>query len=322
MRLALQSIPETLQDSYARLLRGIPEHDRIIAREALQWLSFSSRPLYLEELNEAVILEEDMDVIDQDARLQQINITLEICRGLVEVRDERVRLAHSSVKTFLTSEWCANSDVAFFALASDQGDKVLLRKCLQYLSLQELRCGPCLLWEALEKRNDDFPLIRYAAFHWALHARVVKLGAEEKSKIMQFLDTSTLPRGGNFGAWVQILVPDVDIQSIESTQPLYYAASFGLLDVVKAILEADMHINIDAGGGRRGSTPMFVACWRGYFDVASVLHDAGARVDIEDPSTFYTVVDLLEHLKSSNILAWELLNKITASPGSVQDNAG
>lgn len=106
IREALQQMPVDLNSTYVSMLKRISPADRVMARRALLWLSFSSRPLYLSELCEAVVLEKDDTTLDSDSRLQQPHLVLDICKGLADYNLEtrQVTLAHSSIKTFLTSE--------------------------------------------------------------------------------------------------------------------------------------------------------------------------------------------------------------------------
>lgn len=292
VRQALKTLPETLSASYSGILSRIPLTDWAIARDALLWLSFSAQPLTLEELNEAVILEDGQTTIDDESRLHQQDAVLEICRGLIELNSGHASLAHSSVKTYLTSTDIASSNVAHFGLDLGEGNRTLMHKCLLYLSLDHFRSGYCLTPAGLEERFDEYPLLEYAAQYWAVHARAFEFRQEDRAAVMRFLETRKSPRGGNFGAWVQTLIPDSNLSHVQQTEPLYYAASFGLLPVVAAILEAGEDININARGGRHGSTPLFVACWRGYFDVARLLIGAGANPLLVD-SSGHTVATLL-----------------------------
>ena len=101
--------------------------------------------------------------------------------------------------------------------------------------------------------------------------------------------------------WVQTLVPETDTRTIDNTEPLYYAASFGLVPVVKAILASDPNVNINARGGRFNSPSLFVACWRRNYEVAEILLKAGADPRAPDFSTgdwhtVFTVFDTMEKL--------------------------
>ena len=259
------------------------------------------RPLSLAELNEAIMLGDDQTSVDDETRLSQDDLILRLCQGLIEIqantardydqlaKSTRIVLGHSSVKTYLASSDIRTSRASFFGFDEPAGNAILMRKCLQYLSFSQFQSGYCDNVSDIANLTNDYPLLAYAAYSWALHAASTSpTSFADKTLILRFLATKTLPNGGNFALWVQLLIPDVDRASVERTQPLYYAASFGLTAVVATILESAHRdsVDINALGGRFGSTPLFVACWRDHFDVARLLLDAGARTEGRDSSGF------------------------------------
>lgn len=65
-------------------------------------------------------------------------------------------------------------------------------------------------------------------------------------------------------------------ENIINTRPLYYAASFGLVDVVRLILLTEKDSDIDALGGRASSSALHVAVYRSHPEVVKVLLERGA----------------------------------------------
>src|SRR5437764_417870 len=119
LRKTLKSLPKTLDDTYARILLSIDEGYIQDALKILQWLSFSTRPVLIKEVAEvvAVDLERSHPRFDPEQRLHEPHDLLVICSSLVttssvtfELPDgelegtEELRLAHFSVKEYLTSE--------------------------------------------------------------------------------------------------------------------------------------------------------------------------------------------------------------------------
>lgn len=291
---ALKTLPATLEDTYAEILLKIPEKDKSLAQMALLWLAFAKRPMTLAELNEAIILEDDMTDIDQDDRLCRKETTLQVCRGLIDCYAGIASLSHSSVKTFLLESKSIDMELAGHAFKD--GDRILMAKCLHYLSMTPFRFGACENRRTFTERLERYPLLRYAAHSWALHASSFNLERSDLDSIMKFLQTWRLHSGGAHASWVQILQPNISSWKDKvwaHTQPLYYAASFGLRDLVKLILQEDKYVDVNARGGRNGSTPLFVACWREHFDVALLLLDAGANVSIIDPGVQMKPLELL-----------------------------
>lgn len=210
-------------------------------------------------------------------------------------------LAHSSVAKFLMTPVIFSSKAAYFALRPDEGDRVLMNMCLQYLSMDCFASGPCKTVDEFASRLQSYPLFLYAATCWAMHANSFELNQLDVDSIMKFLQTHRLSTGGNYCSWIQILLPETPMQGVmrlRDIHPLYYAASFGLTKIVRLILQNDKEVNVDTRGGRTGSTPLFIACWRGYFDVARILISAGADPTIVDRGVG---LDVFEFLRSCYI---------------------
>lgn len=289
----MQTLPGTLLETYVNILERIEPSDWELARAALFWLSFSKRTLTLRELNEAVMLEETCTVFDDDMELVSPQILLQICQGLItQDKFGAVILAHASIKDFLTSEWIRSSNVKYFSLDPRTADRIIIRQCLAYLCLENFRSGASPYLHIIQEREENRPFLKYAAQFWATHGLSCEFEDQERELINRLFDSKHLPNRGNFGVWVQTLVRDGRFESIQSTEPLYYAASFGLVPVVKAILASDPEIDIDARGGRFRSTPLFVACWRSNYEVAQLLLKAGADPNLIDNSTGLTVFSL------------------------------
>jgi hypothetical protein len=281
----LKTLPGTLRETYVNVLKKIEPSDWELTRAALFWLSFSKRTLTLRELNEAVVLEDTCTVFDDDMELVSPRILLQVCQGLI-TQDQfgAVVLAHASIKDFLTSEWISSSSVKYFSLDPTTADQTIMRQCLTYLCLENFRSGATPSSHMRHERERNHPFLKYAAQFWATHGLSCEFDGHDRELVNRLFDSKHLPNRGNFGVWVQTLLGGVSFESILSTEPLYYAASFGLVPVVKAILASDPELDIDARGGRFRSTPLFVACWRSNYKVAQLLLKAGADPNLVDSS--------------------------------------
>jgi ankyrin repeat protein len=94
---------------------------------------------------------------------------------------------------------------------------------------------------------------------------------------------------------------------IAQTEPLYYAASYDMGSVIRLLLKSEARENIDKQGGRRQSTPLYIACWRGNTNAAMLLVEAGANPFIID-SSGYTSRELAESRGMHDVVA--LMDKI------------
>lgn len=302
VRDTLQDMPTTLNDTYVSILGRIQDHDREIAREALLWLCFSLRPLTLDELAEAVILRESDRDIDDDCRLTRPIIIIDICRDLIVHSDNFVTLAHDSIRSFLTSPHIRSTPAAFFALDPASAHSQILRKCLCYLRLGEFASGPVAEVTTFYNRFKSYPLASYAATYWPTHSERYTITPNDESLILSFFDTKNLPNGSSFDSWVQLLLETQQLEPIRNTQPLYYAASFNMLAVLKILLRPELGTDLNRSGGRFGSTPLFVAIWRGNIEAVKLLLEAGADPSIPDQTSLITGQELAASSHLTEIL--------------------
>lgn len=279
-------MPQDLNETYARLLMRLSTSspDRNLLRRTLLWLSFATRPLSLLELADAVVLEESDTGIDNDSRLCVPEILIDISHGLVDYEREsmNVALTHSSIKTFLTSDWTQQSPVADFMLKSENVHKDMMRICLTHLCFSEFKDGCGQSAFVCDERLTRYPLLAYAAKNWVFHAK--DIDEEDWRRIRPFLATSALAKGGNFGWWLQLITGNISPHVVEQTNPLYYAASFGYNSLVAAILEFNPQVELEAPGGNQGSTALQVACFRKRRQVSRLLVEAGADAFSKDGS--------------------------------------
>ncbi|KAJ5285643.1 hypothetical protein N7524_000949 [Penicillium chrysogenum] len=300
MRQALRNLPGTLRETYANMLERIAPDDWKVAHEALFWLSFTKQPLTLRSLNEIVVTDETSKTLDEDMMLVPPHILLEICQGLItEDQDGYLNLAHASVKDFLTSDWIRSSRVQYFTLDPATADQKAMHSCLTYLCLDNFARGYLTCPENPSRVREDHPFMAYAANFWPQHGAACDFGDPKQDMVHKFFATRSLPGRGNYGMWMQMLLRTTagsntnDAVAIDGTHPLYYAASFGMVPVVKSILASEPDIDVNAPGGRIGATPVWIASLRFNFEVVDILLRAGADPSIRDPGSGLNVLDLL-----------------------------
>ena|SRR5438046_7708293 len=80
---ALKTLPETLDETYDRILSSIAKEDREDAKFVLQLLSVSFQPLSLEEVAEALAVNMENQRFEPENRLMDLTAVLEICSSLV-----------------------------------------------------------------------------------------------------------------------------------------------------------------------------------------------------------------------------------------------
>ena len=289
----------------------IPKDNQAFAREAMTWLCFAFRPLSSAELCEALAFNELNTTLDQSHRLLDDHDLLRWCQGLITYRprNSAVTLSHSSVRTYLLSDHIKHGPSCFISIDETAAERLLLRKCLTYMMFTDFGKGYYPTFREWEAVSRQWPLLGYASIHWASHSHVLdaELEPDDQDLISRLYSTSNNGRGGNFGFWVQCLYPEAECRVARDTQPLYYAASFGLRAVVRSLISANSDIDLDAVGGRYDSTALQVACFRGHYGVAQDLLDAGANPYYRDwhggSSLFYALYhgddDIAELLRKS-----------------------
>lgn len=283
IRLALRELPKGLDETYDKILAKVVSSDVEIVRRILVWVSFTMLPLTLREIHEAIAIEVGLDELDEDSRLRSPQDILDLCGSLISLSESgHVRLAHLSVREYLLSSSVAkHRTLSIFALNDSKANYELAINCLTYLSFRDLRSGPCTTAQAYTERTITFPLVGYAALCWAYFVRRTSIDAQLRRLISEFFS----PRSRSiFMSWVQILNASNEAQwdfYPHHATPLYYAASFGLIDTVKDILQ-DPEVDLDAPGSRFGGTALHAAVLREHIEVMGLLLAAGANPNQAD----------------------------------------
>ncbi len=84
VRAELKTLPQTLHETYDRILLSVDQLHQPFVRSALRWLAFSARRLTLPELSEACAIDPAADDFDPElVRLNDDSTILELCGALV-----------------------------------------------------------------------------------------------------------------------------------------------------------------------------------------------------------------------------------------------
>lgn len=302
IRQAMAVIPKSLDETYERILLEIDEihHPEVI--KILKALTASNSFLVLEEIVE--ILAVDLDSIpprfEPDRRLIDPKSILSMCSSLVTISKETrwaasgnqetisaLRFAHTSVVDYLL---CSKSfKPSQFRFSRQSARQFIAQTCLVYLLNPEFSDGCAGV--QFKQKMKGFPFLGHSFWHWPEYLQREEgdpenhLDERTKEVLQTFFATSKLPSGGNFAFWVGMLIPYSPIQYILNTQPLYYAASFGLTEVVRIILDTEKDIDINALGGRANASALHAAVYRGHVDIVRMLLEK--RADPNLPNVFH-----------------------------------
>ena len=318
VRRTLDELPESLDETYERVLREIRKPNRDHARRVLQCLVVAVRPLEVKELAEVLAVDfddaEGIPKLKPDWRWEdEEQALLTSCSSLimtVETEDLRVvQFSHFSVKEYLTSERLAISSgyVSRYHIDLEPAHIILAQACMGIL----LRSHDRVEDNDVMKRS---PLAGYAAEHWVSHARFERVSAFLR-KPMEYLFDPDKPY---FAAWVQLHDMDTSPKqpfriyaTLEKSggTSLYYAALCGLQDTVEhLVVKYPQHVNTSGGLYR---APLVAALAGRHFQTARHLLHNGAHIDIHDDNG---VTPLLEAAWYGDLEMVQLLLDYEADP--------
>jgi hypothetical protein len=179
---ALRSLPKTLDETYQRILEKISPLNSQEALNTLRWISFATRPLFIEELIEVCAINLSADLEFDVAERYEPSDILDLLTGLIVINPplkfaERplykthvVTFSHFSVLEYLLGTRIISSTASLYSVEIPYSNHVIARCCLAYL----------ICCNSFKLRKEDFPLRQYAWDYWAWHA-VSRLARATKS---------------------------------------------------------------------------------------------------------------------------------------------
>ena len=287
IRRVLEELPESLDETYERILRTIKKSNQEHAYRMLQCLVAAARPLRVEELAEVLAFDFNADGIPKLNVAwrweDQEEAVMSTCSSLVIVvkddsEDSRiVQFSHFSVKEFLMSSRLAesSSDVSRYHILPEPAHTVLAQACLGVLLQLDDHIN--------RDKIKNFPLARYAAVHCVKHARVENVSSHIMDGMKCLFDADK----PHFAAWLWVYNEDLGYNCSMRTTfpekpdavPLYYASLFGLRDLAAKLL-AEHPEDVDAKGGSE-VTPLHASAINGHISVSSLLIDHLRNPDIQ-----------------------------------------
>ena len=286
LRQYLNELPDTLDETYERILKGINKAQKDNAHRLLQCLTVAVRPLRVEELAELLAFdfrastEGGIPTLKEDWRWDdEEEALLSTCSSLITIvpRDDSrvVQFSHFSVKEYLTSSRLARSqhgEVSRFRIDLEPAHTIMAQACLATLLRLDEHTG--------DGNAKMSPLVKYAAEHWVDHAQIGKVSSRVRDGMDDLFDRSK----PHFAAWLRVH----DMDEIWSTfspfprdgtgSPLYYAAFCGFYDVAECLITKHPE-QVNARGGRN-LCPLPAALYKKHLHIANLLHQHNAVVDV------------------------------------------
>jgi hypothetical protein len=234
VRRILEDLPESLDETYERILREIRKPNQGHAHRMLQCLIAAVRPLRVKELAEVLAVDfvaEGVPKLNVGWRWEdQEEAVMLACSSMViivEDGDSRiVQFSHFSVKEYLMVNRLAEPirDISRYHIRPEAAHTILAQACLGVL----LR-----LDDHVNRDNiENFPLARYAAQYWPTHARLENASSRIKDGMECLFDADERL---TFATWLWIYNEDEKYRSMSTLShpekpeavPLYYAARLG-----------------------------------------------------------------------------------------------
>jgi hypothetical protein len=240
LQATLESLPETLDETYERILCSIDKERSESALKILQWLAYSARPLQIEEAADVIAVNvKSRPRIDPESRLLEPRDILTICSSLVTTNTditgstcgkevgEQIRLAHLSVRDYLISKRILDGKASQYSIQEIRAHESIAQVSLAYLLGLGEPGSLCV------KTAQHFPLTGYAAEYWPQHTRALGKETEQIVELSMELFSSR----DAFANWIRLYDSDkastipVAARRLNSVAaPLYYASQGGLQD--------------------------------------------------------------------------------------------
>ncbi|KAK3305292.1 uncharacterized protein B0T15DRAFT_484939 [Chaetomium strumarium] len=303
----ISSIHQDLDQLYHKLIQDMDE--KAASLKLMQWICFATRPLTLDELRWALVIDADcsferfqdakLDVTDADMMETRLKA---LSRGLAEavpsynVPDadmmERTREAlshdleeaeppsntkvvqfiHQSVKDFFVDKGLSALDMnAKSDFAVGTAHYRLSRACIRYLSMEEIRRSTA---RDRDKLKSEFPLLHYATTSWVAHVRRSQEKEISQDDLLNSFEWPSEARLEVWEVWVQIY-SILDRYSghcpREGTSIVHVASRYQLMGPLRAILRrtGQTIAAVDAKD-EDGRTPLSWAAENGHEAVAVI----------------------------------------------------
>ena len=301
IRHALAELPETLDETYERTLRGINKANWEFAHRIFQFVSVASRPLCVKELADLLAFDFEAGSIPkfyEDWRLEDpADAILSTGSTLLAIVNDDweyspvIQFSHFSVKEFLTSTRLSEStDIISrrYHVSTTPAHTLVAQACLGILlHLDD---------DVTSDRLKDFPLVEYAVKHWVDHARFEDVSRNVEDGMKQLFD----PRKPHLAICVWICYRAIFTWEQTKTPlplpqtSLHYAASWGLHAAVEFLI-IEHSQNVCSQDSTDKSTPLHLASKNGHVKAACKLIERKA-----DPTAKNDDGDTPLHLASES----------------------
>ena len=261
---ALNSLPPTLDATYARILKRVNEsnHDaRVLVQRSLRWIAYARYELSYAELCEAISVNPGDTLLNREG-IPAVEEILRCCSSLVRksADDFGLEFAHFTVEEYLQKlDEPANNEFGAYHIQRLPCHIGLAEVCLTYLNLDDFKQVDITDEEARTRRMKDYALRSYAVKNWQRH---VDCGMTNE-RIFHLTQQLFRPsKSSNFVTWAQdynLLLYQEDAYDIAklsdmftfdavnlrlaTTGPLHYAAILAIPELCTWLLDERCEVN-------------------------------------------------------------------------------
>lgn len=174
-RKALKELPPNLNETYLRILQRLPRDKAPLVQLILHSIAFANPRLTTEQLREILSVPKTGGTLTRSSRIRESAIQ-ELCSSLIRRSNDELyfEFAHFSVQEFLCNVDLLKDKFEPFIISESRFNRLMVVQCLNYLQLDNFKHAPNTAVDHIAymtKRNDDYPLYKYAAFSWLTYAR-------------------------------------------------------------------------------------------------------------------------------------------------------
>ncbi|KAF8539493.1 hypothetical protein BDD12DRAFT_924175 [Trichophaea hybrida] len=225
---ALGRLPRTLFETYDRMLEYIEEDSVELACKAFQLIVHSERPLTIEELVEALAVNNNDTRLDLSATFSDPRDLYRICSSLVYdgktsgypwwapslsedeslSKDESyqsVRLCHYTVQEYLVSDYLrTHPTLSHYAIAkkgTNEAHSSLAKWTLRYLLLDDFS-EPCASESQIQERHKQYKFYPYCSLYWLYHTHKVEL---EDDDLFELVDSFVFSSPNHLRSYEQMM---------------------------------------------------------------------------------------------------------------------
>lgn len=218
---AISSTPTGLEHTYERnwqKISQLPEEDRNRTISLLRWTAFALRPLTVNEITAALLINDDCDEVQFDELPDNVDNDyinteiLDLCGSLVEIRIPQaethaglrtVHLAHFSVKQYLLSNIPSQGKVLQLDSTLEVSREAMQSTLLASMCLCYVNCEEVWTKSPDEDRDNDVltAFRNYAAGSWQRHASVGDMKDDRLIGLLNQLFNTESPSWSSWKNW-------------------------------------------------------------------------------------------------------------------------